>query len=399
MRFFIFFVLSFFYSATSYANCGASNCNVLNFAGTFDQQIESAIAAAKQTSHKTVYIPNGKHQITRTINISDPIDQNEKSVVLKIIGQSTQYTTLSYNISPGVTSDNTSFIQPLFNVEKVNGFQLLDLLIDRLSIDMQITKSYSIYLNPSENAVSTSGHAIRVRDGYTSGRMKFSNLVISSPPGYGIGIQNNGNRINADNVVIQSVVIVDAGSDAVDTKAPNRGANSNLRIFDLKVLNAGLNDDSAGASGLDIRYDDFYVRGYTFEGNAVVESRLTPGRLVTINGVSIRPFTRGGTLYKMDIRGGNHGVVLDDNNSDIIIKTSLIRNSRIYGVWIRNADDIELKDGCVYSTGRDFVRIEDDSENINNKFANRSDSPPCPSRSSLGSKFNPYFPQLIPPGK
>jgi len=371
MRTLILFIFIFFCTNSAYASCDSTRCNVLNFSGTFDQQIASAIAAAKLTSHKTVYIPNGTHEITKTVFISNPNDVSEKNVELRIYGQSDTGTVIKY-IAQAQNFSGTFALPPAFNVDKLGGFDFLSLEIKNMTIDMTSTRSHSLFLNAGS---AGSAHGIRVGNGYNSGRVLFENIRINHPSGYGIGIQTIGSDLNADNLVFRNIYISHSGQDGIDIKAPDQRLNKNYRFFNITVNDIGEFDDRA-AAGIDVRLEDFYIRGYSFRSDPLVPNPLNSVGTNTV-GIQVRPDSNDGTVFMARIEEGLRGITFLGENSEILVKSTLIINSRRDGALIRNASDITFRYGCFYGYGNLAIVEEGDNSNIDQRFATLN-IPQCP---------------------
>ena len=371
--------------------CGAEFCKITSFSGTVDEQIRSAISAAKYTSHKTVYFPNGTYNITKSIQISDG------AVHLKLKGQSEVGTVLNYVPTPAQIG-TVSALPPMINIDRKGGFSNLVVEISNLTLDMSALRSHPYYLYPTGLTTSASAHGIRVGNGWDSGRLTLRNIRINNSGGYGIGVGTTGSDKNADNILLQNIHIENAGMDAFDSKSPDSRLNTNLRIFDLYVNGIGQND-SGNSVGIDVRFSDFYIQGYSFYSDAnVVNPQSANG--ATTTGIELRSKSAAGLggpssandgiVRNLDIRGGNTGIFVDRNNSDIVFKIARIYETNGPGIYIRDATDITLKVGCVWSTSGPTIRMTGTNTNVTNLFAHRL-IPQCPSSSQVGSNYRKDF--------
>ena len=404
------FSVGVLFSTSAFAFCDPTACTVTNFSGTPDAQIEAAIDAAKTTTHKTVFFPNGTYDITENILFQD------ENVDLKIVGESDTGVILNYIPTP-VSSSGGAYMPSVFNIGRGGGYTSFNLEISDLTIDMSELRSHSDYLcqawcvvihkphQPGTNpppppATTSSAHAIRVGNGWHSGGLTVRNVRINNAGGYGIGIQTKGNDVNADNVFIQNVHIENSGLDAIDTKSPDNRLNKNLTILDLYVSEVGQND-KVNAVGIDIRYDGFLVQGYTFTSQADVVSPAKGSGLVETVGIEVRSAAapgdgapeaaKNGGLRKLDIKNGNKGIFIDNNNSDIDVRIALVTGVQDYGVYVRNGNDIELRVGCSWDNGMGSVNITgDDTVDVVDLFAHTF-IPQCPSSSDVGSSYRKDF--------
>lgn len=378
----ILLILVFFSSSSVYAACNSFVCDVTNFSGNDDQKIELAIAAAQQTSHKTVYFPNGHYYLNQTITI------NQLDPEFKIKGQSVDGVVLNSN--PII---NHNCFGSVFNIDRLGGFSSLFVTIENLTIDFSNNLSHPIFTN---GGCSMAGHGIRVGNGWDNGQLRLNRLKILYPPGYGIGIQNSGmGDKDADNVILTSIIVKHAGMDGLDTKQSPNGGNSGLTIIDMTIDQIGFNDEGS-AAGLDISYDNFYGKRITVVTDA---KRSNPKGISVNTGIRIRQRAQGaasnGILRDLLIKGSHHGVFFEGKdttlNKNIVVKNFIIKNFEGTGIYIRG-EDHTIKVGCSYGGYGEKARswyIDPTHSDVNSIYFNAAmhSGPHCPPHTLVGSNF------------
>jgi|GEM_PF-4313309 len=387
--------------STANASCGVTECDVTNYSGTDTQKFAAAISdALLSTTPDVVYIPNGTYSVG---SLAIPGD-SAGNLNLTIRGQSD--TGVIINHVPTVVG---SAYRAPFDVERSGQFNDVDLIFERFTLDMTAFRSLSDFTNPSGTTTPvTAAHGIRVGAGYSTGGMEFRELRINNSPGYGIGIQLSGNDKNADNVVIDRVHIENAGFDGVDTKSPSIDGggrlNRNITILNLTVKEVGQNDTGA-AVGLDLRYEDIYVRGYSFASEPTPTSPAdgspidtnpdpvrTSGlvlRQMASAGDSVPAPANDGIIRQVHVTEGSSGVTFETGTSDVDFKLNLISGTNAYGLTVLNTDSMTLRSGCVYNwTGVGKFLLG--NTNLTDLMADFY-GPLCPTTSQVGSSYNKPF--------
>jgi len=356
-------------------------CDVSAFPGDDDQKIALAIAAALQTT-KLVYFPNGSYRLKKSIEINVPV------VDLVIQGQSVDGVVLSSD--PIILPSNC--FGSIISIDRAGGFASLDLKIEKMTLDFSPIHKHPIFV---DGGCSTSGHGVRVGNGWDTGRLHLNELKILKAPGYGIGIQNSRpNDKDADNVVLTSIRVEEAGMDGLDTKQSPSGGNSHLTIIDMTVKEVGFNDEGS-AAGLDISYDDFHLERITIITDA---SRINPRGTASNTGIHIRERVEGsasdGTIRGLYSMGCHHAVFFagktPNRNKNISLTNFIIKSFEGTGIYIRG-DDHTFQDGCVYGgigpNARAWYINGDDSSNLKFGKVFNTGGSQCPCYSAVGSNF------------
>ncbi len=322
------------------APCSAHNCDVTKFAGTsIDQKIENAIAAASKLPHRTVYFPAGIYNLRKSISLNSAV------VNLRLIGHSSQTSILSS--APIV--DN-GCLGSVINIDRSSGFDIMRLEIDRLGIEMKNTRDTSQF---RDGGCSSSGHGIRVGNGWRDGFLKIENTRIMNAPGYGIGVQNGGSTdISANNLWLRSVEIYNSGMDAIDTKRP-MGGNKNFDARDLIISEIGFNDERSAAA-IDISYDDVYLKGITI---ITAPRRENPRGMSENTGIRFRTRELSGVknaiVRELYIKGTTNAVHFDGDEmthaENVTVKHAIIKSFAGTGIFGRGKN-LTFKVGCTSSS-------------------------------------------------
>jgi hypothetical protein len=383
------------------ASCGATECIVTNYSGTDTQKFAAAISdALLSTTPNVVYIPNG----TYSVGSLDIPGDSSGNLNLTIRGQSD--TGVVINHVPTIVG--TAYGAP-FVVDRPAQFNHVDLTFERFTLDMTAFRSLSDFTNPTNSTTPvTAAHGIRVGAGYRTGGMDFRELRINNSPGYGIGIQLKDSDKNADNVVIDRVHIENSGFDGIDTKSPSIDdggrLNRNITILNLTVKEVGQNDTGA-AAGLDLRYEDIYVRGYSFASDPTPNSSADGSPIdsdpqpVRTSGLVLRQFASAGDsvpapandgiIRQVHVTEGFSGVTFETGSSDVDFKLNLISGTTGYGLTVLNTDSMTLRSGCVYNwTGVGKFLLG--NKNLTDLMADFY-GPLCPTTSQVGSSYNKPF--------
>ena len=343
------------------------------------------MAAALQSSHKTLYFPNGSYRITKSIQIKVP------SVDLVIQGESVDGVVL---VSDPIITSNNCF-GAMINIDRAGGFKSLFLKIERMTLDFSANHEHPIFL---EAGCSGSGHGVRVGNGWDTGSLHLNELKILKAPGYGIGIQNSGTGDkDADNVLLTKIRVEDAGMDGLDTKQSPSGGNSHLTIIDMTIKEIGFNDELSAAA-LDISYDDFHLERITIVTDAFREN---PKGTAQNTGIRIRERigtpASDGTIQDLYTKGCLHPVFFagknPHRNENVTLTNFIIKNFNGTGLYIRG-EDHTFRDGCVYGgkgpNARNWyingANSDPSTIEIANVFTKGSDTR-CPSHSAVGSDF------------
>ncbi|MBK8010879.1 MAG: hypothetical protein IPK13_05985 [Deltaproteobacteria bacterium] len=323
--------------------CSSTMCDVSRFSGTDDERIQRAIAAALVTQHRTVFFPNGRYELHRSILI----DAADARLILR--GASRANVVL---VSAPITLDTivsgvpTVCLGPMFQIDRGGGFTRMDLLIENFTIDFGRNMTDPIYLNAG---CSGSAHGVRVGNGWQTGQLRLNNLTILNPTGYGIGIQNAGaGDISANNVEITNVYVKNAGMDGFDAKTPAAG-NENLLIDNMMVDQIGFNDEGS-AAGIDIRYNDFTVRNVSVITEA---ERQNPRGRASNTGIRIRDGgVHHGTIRNVYVRGTGHALFFEGKaptlNTDVTIEDFIVKQFEGTGVYVRGTH-LVIQRGCSFS--------------------------------------------------
>ena len=360
-------------------------CDITSFPGTTDEKISSAIDCAKVTNHRTVYFPKGDYYLTEPITLND-VDEE-----INFLGESDEDTRL-YSAPIIIEGSNNMFcLGPMFNFDIVGGFDRFFVSVKNLTLDFSLAIRDSIF---TEGGCSSSGHGIRVGNGWQTGQLTLDKLRILYPPGYGIGIQNgNPGDIAADNLVMTNIFIYHSGMDGVDTKRAPDGGNSNLTISDMTICEIGYNDESSAAA-LDISYDNFNVERVTI---ITEPTRQNPRGLSNNTGIRFRArdtvAASYGTVQDFYIEGTHHAVFFAGKNpvlnENITLKNFLVKNFTGTGVYVRGIDH-DIRDGCSLSEVGERPWYIDPGNSIPESiYMDISDNPGphCPAIDSLGSNY------------
>lgn len=378
-----------FGALSAHASCGTTQCNVADFTGTDTQRIQSAIDDAIANNIPIVYIPNGTYSIDNSIFI------NQSNVDVIVRGQSKAGVKL---VSTGF-ADSSGCLIPTFNIDRNAGFSSLDLTIERLTIDMGASNATTAY--NSSTGCSSGGHGVRVGNGWQTGSLRLNELNIYDAPGYGIGVQNSGaSDIPADNLTVTSVKISGSGSDAFDSKAPPSRANRNLTMIDVTVSQFGFNDYNPSnpsavsyAHGIDIRYDNSYLKRVTIVSDATRTS-ASRGNQTFNSGIVFRPDTHDGTVRDFYIKNPQNGVVFSGTgavkNDNITLKNFIIKDFPDAGIKIAGSN-LTMFAGCSFSGsgGSQGWEIDQANTNMSTLSLNIADfyGPACPAYSAIGSNI------------
>jgi hypothetical protein len=253
-------------------------------------------------------------------------------------------------------------------MDRLGGFDHLDVIIKNLTITYE------------ERGRISTGHGIRVGNGWKSGSLLIENVRILYAPSYGIGIQNHSeNDLAANNITIRDVEIAYAGSDGIDTKHPPDG-NTNLHIENVVIRDIGLADERSAAA-LDISYDHFTIRNAWIAVQACIETSAARERVarecaaargdpekteaernavcvqkpISCNvGIRFRERSTAsasfGLVEDVYITGASHGIFFEGKskpNRHIQINRFLIEEFTSSGIYLRGAHN-EITNGCAY---------------------------------------------------
>jgi len=360
-------------------------CDVTSFPGTTDEKISSAIDCAKGTNHRTVYFPNGDYYLTK------PITLNDVDVEINFLGESDEDTRLYSAPIIIEGSNNQLCLGPMFNFDIAGGFDRFFVTVKNFTLDFSLAIQDSIF---TQGGCSSSGHGVRVGNGWQAGQLTLDRLRILYAPGYGIGIQNgNTGDIAADNLVMTNIFVYHSGMDGLDTKRSPDGGNSNLTILDMTVQEIGYNDESSAAA-LDISYDNFNVERVTI---ITEPTRQNPRGLSNNTGIRFRTrdttAASNGSVRDFYIDGAHHAVFFEGKspvfNENITLNNFLVKNFTGTGVYVRGRDH-DIRDGCSLSAvGQRPWYIDGGNsipESINLNISDNSGSH-CPAIDSLGSNY------------
>lgn len=361
-------------------------CDVTSFPGTTDEQISSAIDCAKSTNHRTVYFPNGDYYLTESIILND-VDSE-----INFLGESDEDTRLYSAPIIIEGSNNQLCLGAMFNFDTSGGFERFFVTVKNFTLDFSLAIQDSIF---TQGGCSSSGHGVRVGNGWQTGQLTLDRLRILYAPGYGIGIQNGrSGDIAADNLVMTNIFIYHSGMDGLDTKRSPDGGNSNLTILDMTVQEIGFNDEKSAAA-LDISYDNFNVERVTI---ITEPTRQNPRGISSNTGIRFRTrdttAASNGTVQDFYIDGAHHAVFFAGKspvfNENITLNNFLIKNFTGTGVYVRGKDH-DIRDGCSLSeVGQRPWYIDGGNsipQSINLNISDKTGSH-CPAIDSLGSNYS-----------
>lgn len=288
--------------------------SVNNFIGDASERIQDAILAASQTSHKTVYFPNGTYALRDTINLN--VGTNSE---IHLIGESQDGVRLipdipylENNFNNGDWENGGQRIAHMINLSSNSVFSNVDVSIQNMTVDMK-----SQIVNSQTQTYNVVGHGIRVGQGWQQGQFTVNHVTVRNTGSYGIGIQDRGGHPK-NNVTLTNLHIERTGSDGIDTKEAEGDGNRNLVIRDVSINEVGYLDTGA-APAIDIRYRDAIIENVNLVSQA---SRSTlPGQTSSTTGIVFRGFEAGAagivgaTVSNAYIRGFNSGIAVQANDN------------------------------------------------------------------------------------
>ncbi len=342
------FVLSVvFISFNSYSYCDKDICNVKKFPGSNAEKINRAIEEASLKRIKKVFLPNGNYWLRETINFS------QQSIDVELVGESKN----GVQLIGGPIIDENNCMSAIINVDRSGGFSSVNLKMKNFTRNYEQARYHPVFKN---GGCSSSGHGIRVGNGWNNGRLQIDNVDIIYTPGYGIGIQTSGQDLNANNVILTNILIKKTGMDGLDTKAPDRGRNKNLTIINMFVDEIGYNDEGSAAA-LDISYENFYIRDLKIK---TAPMRSNPRGVSVNTGIRFRGgarSARNGTVKNFHIKGANHAVFFEGKDSDlndqITMRNFAIEGYQDTGIYLRGKGH-SITHGCIEPTpGKAMVHL------------------------------------------
>lgn len=285
-------------------------------ASTDNERISLAIQEAVDTTHKTVFFPNGTYQLRNAIQLNQGITGG--TGILHLVGESRDgvnlipdipYLEENYNGGTGESLDNT------INLSGGPVYNYIDMSVQNLTIDMRNQNILQAIAGTAINPTyRTRSHGIRIGQGWTEGQFLVNEVTLRNIPTYGIGIQDREGHPK-NNITLTNIDIERTGSDGIDTKEASGDGNRNLVIRNVCINEIGFTDTGATV-GIDLRYRDVTIENVSLVSQA---SRSTlPNQNSTNTGISFRsiqdpylPLAQA-NLTNIYIRGFNNGIVIDE---------------------------------------------------------------------------------------
>jgi Pectate lyase superfamily protein len=281
----------------------AEYISVGNYAGTANERITAAIAAAMATDHKTVFFPNGTYALRSGLNLSQGTNTE-----LHFIGESRNgvfvipdIPYLEANYNGGDWENGGARLAHMINLSSVSVFDSVDVSIQNMTIDMR----HQLVMGETTQTYNVVGHGIRVGTGWVTGQFTVNHVTIRNIGGYGVGIQDRDGHPK-NNITLTNLLIERTGSDGVDTKEASGDGNRNLVIRDVSINEVGFLDTGA-APALDLRYRDVTIENVNIVSKA--SHSTLPGQTSSVTGINFRPWDNvgagivGATVSNAYIRG------------------------------------------------------------------------------------------------
>lgn len=340
--------------STSYpVEIPANYISVGDYSGTANERINTAIAAAMNTDHKTVFFPNGSYALRSGLNLAQGLDTE-----LHLIGESREevflipdipYLVANYN--NGDYKNGGARLAHMINLSSGSVFDSVDVSIQNMTIDMR----HQLVMGEPTITYNVVGHGVRVGTGWETGQFTVNHVTIRNVGSYGIGIQNRGGHPKS-NMTLTNLHIERTGSDAIDTKEASGDGNRNLVIRNLSVNEIGFLDTGA-ANAIDVRYRDTLIENVNLVSEA--SKSTLPGQRSSNTGINFRPFEAGAagiaqaTVSNAYIRGFATAITLSANDNtthhNIAVSDFKIHGQRGAGVRITgtNHSGHSISDGFV----------------------------------------------------
>ncbi|MEM7681490.1 MAG: dockerin type I domain-containing protein [Planctomycetota bacterium] len=276
-----------------------------DFTGTTQQKIDAALFAARFSTHKTVFFPNGTYELQSTIALDQGADTE-----IHLIGESQDGVFLVPDTQHLENTGGT--LAHMINLNSASVFNSVDVSIQNMTIDMrdQLVMGETV-------TYDTDGHGVRIGQGWQTGQFLLNEVTIRNTHSYGVGIQDRGGHPK-NNVTLSNLHIERTGSDGIDTKEASGDGNRNLVIQNVNINEVGFLDTGA-APAIDIRYRDAVIDNVNLV-SAASQSSL-PGQSSTTTGIVFRPFEAGAagivgaTVSDVYIRGFNTGITVSANDN------------------------------------------------------------------------------------
>jgi hypothetical protein len=293
---------------------GPGYISVGDYSGTANQRINSAIAAAMATDHKTVFFPNGTYALRSGLSLNRGSDTE-----LHLIGESREgvflipdIPYLEANYNGGDWENGGARLVNMIDLSSVSVFASVDVSIQNMTVDMRDQR----VMGEPVRTYNVVGHGIRVGKGWVTGQFTVNEVTIRNTQGYGIGIQDRDGHPK-NNITLTDLLIERAGSDGIDTKEASGDGNRNLVIRNVSINEVGFLDTGA-APAIDLRYRDVTIENV----NIVSKSNQGINSGQSTTGINFRPWDNGpgtgivgATVSNAYIRGTGVGMRIQSDDT------------------------------------------------------------------------------------